>query len=168
MTSIQLFHAMSPALAADILEHAFSADKEVYRATLSAIAQARKVRPVYLERQPRADRHRFMAATLGRQGMELIASNLLTSWLRKKQNAMLIDFLDALGVKHEKGVVENLPDKVEDTALNSAVDTLLSKYPQETVAVYLQAFYTFNNAPWPNLEALLQNDSRLKLGPATL
>src|SRR2546422_540866 len=77
MTSNQLFRAMSPTLAADILEHAFSADKEVYRATLSAIAQARKVRPVYLERQPRADRHRFMAAKLGRHGMDMVASNLL-------------------------------------------------------------------------------------------
>ena len=164
MTSNQLFRAMSPTLAADILEHAFSADKEVYRATLSAIAQARKVRPVYLERQARADRHRFMAATLGRQGMELIASNLLTSWLIKKQNAMLIDFLDALGVKHEKGVVENLPDKVEDAVLNAAVDTLLAKYPQENVAVYLQAFFAFNNAQWPNLKALLESDTRLRVG----
>ena len=154
---------MSPALAADILEHAFLTDKEIYRAAILAVAQARKVRPVYLERQSRADRHAFMAATLWRHGMELVATNLLTHWLIKKQNAMLIDFLDALGVAHDKGVVENLPDKVDDSVLNAAVEKLAAKYPKETVAVYLQAFYAFNEAPWPNLEAMLQNDSRLKL-----
>lgn len=163
MTSVQLFATMSPALAADILEHAFAADKELYRAGLAAVAQARKVRPVFLERQPRAERFRFMATALGRPGMETVSANLIASWLIKKHNAMLVDFLNAAGLTHDKGVVEDLPKTIDDAVLNPAVETVLARYPREIAALYLHAFHGLNDARWPNLEALLQTDPRLKL-----
>ena len=96
--------------------------------------------------------------------MNMIAGNLLSGWLVKNQSALLSDFLDALKITHEKGVVENLPATVEDATLNAAVDQLLAKHPAEIVALYLNAFYGMNEAHWPNLEALLKNDPRLKLG----
>src|SRR5919198_2329818 len=114
MTSHDLFAAMPAALANRILEEMLAEDKPFYRGLLDTVAQARKVRVVYLERQPRAERHQLMAATLARTTMELTASNLLRTWFLKKQNGLLTDFLEGLGIKHEKGVVEDLPEKVDD------------------------------------------------------
>ena len=131
---------------------------------LYSIAQARKVRPVFLERQPREDRHRTMTTALSRPDMNMIASNVLSGWLVKNKAALLSDFLDALKITHEKGVVENLPATVDDAVLHAAVEQLLAKHPAEIVALYLNAFYGMNEAHWPNLEALLKNDPRLKLG----
>jgi len=165
MTATQLFAGMSPALAAGILEDTFSGDKEAYRTTLAAVAQARKFRPVFLERQPHAQRHQLIASTLARIGMEVVAVNLLTSWLMKKHNAMLVDFLNGLGVTHDKGVVEDLPKAVEDAVLRSAVDALAAKYPREIVALYLHAFHGLNDVRWPNLTALLDADARFSLKP---
>jgi hypothetical protein len=84
-------------------------------------------------------------------------------WLLKKYNSMLCDFLDALGITHKEGVVENLPEVIDDTKLKGAVDTLLGKYPQEVVAVYLNAFNEMNQVEWPNLKAMLASDARLQL-----
>jgi hypothetical protein len=42
------------------------------------------------------------------------------------------------------------------------VDLLLSKYPAEEVAVYLNAFYTMNDMRWPNLETMLKEAPRLQ------
>jgi hypothetical protein len=53
---------------------------------------------------------------------------------------------------------------VDDAKLKAAVELLLGKYPHEVVAVYLNAFNDLNGAGWPNLKALLENDSRLQLG----
>ena len=53
LTCHELFCFMSPALAGEILSYSFESDKQLYRATLHAVAEARKVRPVFLERQPR-------------------------------------------------------------------------------------------------------------------
>jgi hypothetical protein len=77
---------------------------------------------------------------------------------------MLVDFLNALEIKNEEGVVEDLPESVDDAKLRAAVDGLLAKYPHEAVSVYLNAFNDMNEANWPNLKTLLESDSRLQLG----
>jgi hypothetical protein len=164
LTSHEIFGFMSPALAGDIFAFTFESDKPLYRTTLNAVAEARKVRPIFLERQPRAQRHTTMLTAVCRPAMEPIASTLLRNWLVKKENAMLAQFLDALQIPHEKGVVENLPPSVDDEKLKVAVEGLLVKHAPEVVAVYLLAFNDMNEANWPNLKAMLESDARLQLG----
>jgi hypothetical protein len=155
---------MSPALANDIITFTFENEKPTYRATLHAVAESRHVRGVFLERQPKAQRHATMTAALAKPNLEMAAGNLIRIWLLKKYKTMLADFLNALEIKNEDGVVENLPESMDDAKLKSAIDLLLSKYPPEAVAVYLNAFNDMNEANWANLKSLLENDSRLQLG----
>src|SRR5580700_9958911 len=103
LTSHELFGFMSPALGARIIEFAHDDNKDLYRTALSAVAEFKKVRPAFLERSPRASRHADMAVMLSRPRLELVAANLLREWLMKKQTAMLVSFLDALGIAHKEG-----------------------------------------------------------------
>ena len=162
LTAHELIGFMNPKLAADILEHAHASEKELYKATLAAVAQSRKVRPVFLERQPRAEQHHAIISTLSRPSMDLAAAGLLRCWLLRKHTALLTDFLDALGLPHQGGVVDDLPEAMDDARLRSAVDTVLAKHPPEVVTVYLHAFYEMNESRWPNLRALLEADPRLQ------
>ena len=155
---------MSPALANEILNFAYESDKPTYKATLNGVAQMQHVRPVYLERQPRAQRHMAMVQVLARPALDTVAGGLLRTWLVKKQKAMLIDFLNALEIKNEEGVVDDLPTSIDDAKLKSAVEALLAKHPPEAVAVYLNAFNDMNQANWANLKQILESDSRLQLG----
>jgi hypothetical protein len=164
LTSHELFGFMSPALADDILNFTHDSDKPVYKGAVSAIAQARHVRPVFLERQPRAQRQAAMIATLSRPGLDAVAGGLIRVWLLKKHKAMLVDFLNALEIKNEEGVVENLPAGMDDAKLKTAVETLLAKYPPEAVAVYLNAFNDMNETSWANLKTILESDPRLQFG----
>jgi hypothetical protein len=164
LKSHELFGFMSPALALDILTYLYEADKPLYRATLGAVAEARKLRPVFLERQPRPQRHATMLATLARPALDLVAGNVLRAWLLKKHKQMLADFLDALGIPHQDGVVEDLPPAMDDAKVRAAVDALLGKYPPEVVAVYLHAFSEMNSVGWPQLKAMIESDPRLQLG----
>lgn len=164
LTSHELFGFMSPALANEILNFAYESEKPVYKATLKGVAQALHVRPVYLERQPRPQRHASMVQVLSKPGLDAIAAGLLREWLVKKHKSMLVDFLNALEIKNEEGVVDDLPETVEDANLKAAIDALLTKYPPEAVAVYLNAFNDMNQANWANLQDVLKTDSRLQLG----
>ena len=155
---------MSPALATDILQFTFDSDKPAYKATLSAVAQAKHVRPVFLERQPREARHLAMLTALTKPQLDAAAAALLRAWLVKKHKAMLADFLNALDIPNEDGVVEDLPSAPDDARLKAAVEVLLGKYVHEVVAVYLNAFNDMNTANWPNLKTMLENDARLQLG----
>lgn len=163
MTSNELIAFMPPELAQEIIEHAYAADKPVYRATLAAVAEARRVRPVFLERQPRVQRHKLMLEVLTQPYMEAVAGNLIRAWLLKKQTPMLADFLNHLGIPHKDGVVDDLPDKVEEDRLKAAVDSLLEKHRREAVIVYLHAFNTMNETSWDNLSTMLDKDPRLQL-----
>jgi len=164
LTSHELLGFMSPALATDILQFTFESDKPAYKATVAAVAQAKHVRPVFLERQPRETRHVTMLAMLTKPLLDAAAAALLRAWLVKKHKAMLMDFLNALEIPNEEGVVEDLPAGVDDAKLKAAVEVILGKYPPEVVAVYLNAFNDMNTANWPNLKAMLENDARLQLG----
>jgi len=163
LKSNELFGFMSPALAREILTYAHESDKPLYRVSLGAVARARRLRPVFLERQPRTQQHETMLGTLTRPALEPAAANLIRSWLLKKHNAILVDFLDALGIAHKEGVVDELPDTMDEARLRSAVDALLAKHPPEIVAVYLQAFQQMNEVEWPALKAMLDGDERLQL-----
>jgi hypothetical protein len=164
LTSHELFGFMSPGLADEILNFTRESDKPVYKGALNAIAQARHVRPVFLERQPRPQRQAAMIATLSRPGLDAVAGGLIRVWLLKKHKAMLVDFLNVLEIKNEEGVVENLPAGMDDAKLKTAVETLLAKYPPEAVAVYLNAFNDMNETSWANLKTILESDPRLQFG----
>lgn len=155
---------MSPALAADIISFTFESDKPAYRAVLNAVAEAKHVRPIFLERQPRAERHAAMAGALSKPQLDAATGALLRAWLVKKHAAMLQDFLNSLEIKNDQGVVDDLPTTIDDGKLKTAVDGLLAKYPAEVVTVYLNAFNDMNEAGWANLKTLLESDSRLQLG----
>src|SRR5215470_2709299 len=109
LTSHGLLGFMSPARWSAILTYTHESDKPLYRATLKAVAEARKLRPVFLERQPRTQQHATILAALSKPALELFAGNLIRGWLLKKHNAMLVDFLNALEIPHKEGVVEDLP-----------------------------------------------------------
>ncbi len=164
LTSHELLGFMSPTLANDILSFIFESDKPAYKATLAAVAQAKHVRPIFLERQPRTERHATMLSALTKPNFDAAAAAFIRAWLVKKHAAMLVDFLNALEIQNENGVVEDLPSAMDDAKLKAAIEILLGKYPHEVVAVYLNAFNDMNAAGWVNLKTLLESDARLQLG----
>ncbi len=105
-----------------------------------------------------------MISSLSRPGLDVVAGGIIRAWLLKKHKAMLVDYFNALEIKNEEGVVENLPAGMDDVKLKSAIETLLAKYPPEAVAVYLNAFNDMNEASWANLKSILESDPRLQLG----
>ena len=160
----ELLGFASPALAQEIIEYAFASDKPLYRAVLAAVAGANRVRPAFLEKKPRVQRHADMVGVLSRPRLEEVAANLLRGWLLKAQTGILTDFLDALGIPHEQGAVEDFPKTVDDARLKAAVELLLTKYPAEKVIVYLNTVQSTGGVNWENLEQMLQSDPRLQLG----
>ena len=160
----ELFGFVSPALAQEILESAYASDNPLYRAILAAVAQANHVRPAFFEKKPRPQRHLDMLAALSRPRMEDAAASLLRGWLLKAQVSLVTGFLDALGIPHEQGVVEDFPNTVEDAKLEAAIERSLAQHPREVVILYLNTLKSTGGVEWPNLVALLENDSRLQLG----
>ncbi len=167
MKASEIFASLSPATAEQVLAYLQETQKPTYRAAIQTLATQRRLRPVFIERKPRADRHAWLQHALGRPSGEQIAGNLLQMWLLGTQATMLCDFLDALGIAHdEHGGIDSLPACPPPEKLDAAIDALLAKYPAETVAIYLHCFLAMDIAGWPPLAEKLEKDDRLRL-PAT-
>jgi hypothetical protein len=133
--------------------------------TCSLILAQRKLRSIFVERKPRAERFAWIKEALGRRQNEPFAANLLQIWLVSRHSAMLCDFLDSLGIKHDdNGTVEQIPSQPEKPAIEAAVGGLLEKYDPALVTVYLHAFQALDETGWPLLDEVIAADSRLQLG----
>jgi len=164
LTFHELIGFMSPKMANKILEDTHTNNKEVYRALLTSVAQVLKARPEFLSRQPKERRHNNFVQSLSKPNFEEHSGNLIRGWLFKEHKELLIEFLNKLEIKHEEGMVDDLPNSIEDEKLKPAVNTLLEKYDNELVAIYLTAFNASNAERWNNLDNLLAEDSRLQFG----
>ena len=168
MNASEIFQHLSPGLNEQVLSYLNTAEKPTYKVAIQTLAAQRKLRPIFVERKPRVERHLWMGAALARPANDGIASNLLQMWLMGAQAPVLCDFLDALGIEHdEHGGIENLPAAPDAEKLRAAVETTLAKHPPEIVAVYLHSFQTMDIAGWPALGERLENDARLHLPSPT-
>ncbi len=158
----ELIGFMSSKMAHQILEDTQTNNREVYRALVAAMAEAQKMRPVFIGRQPKERRHKNFIQILSRTGSEDHAGNLIRGWLFKEHKELLTDFLGKLGIEHDEGMVDDLPDSIDDEALNTAVNLLLEKHDPELVAIYLTAFNASNENRWENLDTMLADDERLQ------
>jgi len=143
-----------------LLEH----EKPVYKAMIQSIASRRKLRPIFLERKPKSERHLWLQQAFSLKSSEDLAVQLFQVWLLGAHGEMICDFLDLLEIKHDgKGVVDDLPPEPTREALTEAIGKLLEKHSREVVAIYLHAFQAMDQTGWSTLDEILSADSRIAL-----
>ena len=160
----ELFAALPPSVSDQLFAFLMERERPLYKATIDTLAKQRKLRPVFLERKPRPERHTWMKDALGRKVNEAVAAHLLQIWLVGAHAKLLCDFLDGLGIAHdENGTIEAMPPAPTKEALTKAIDPLFEKHDPAVVAVYLHAFQALDDNGWPTLAELLTEDPRLQL-----
>ncbi len=160
----EIFARMSPETANGLFTYLSENEKPLYKATIDSLAKQRKLRPIFVERKPRADRHAWMQEVLGKKQSEGIAAHLLQIWLVGAHAKVLCDFLDGFGIEHdENGTMDALPPAPPKADVARVVETLLAAHAPGVVAVYLHAFQALDDNGWPTLGELLAEDPRLSL-----
>ena len=168
MTSHEIFRQCSTDLVNEVFAFLQDHEKTIYRAIIQNIATQRKLRPVFIERKPKAERYEWLRQALSRKPAQEIAAQTLQIWLLGAQKDLICQFLDAVGIPHDgKGFVDKLPPEPSSNTFKTAVNQLLERHRPETVAVYLHVFQTLDDAGWKGLEEILTSDPRLKIGQAS-
>jgi len=65
-------------------------------------------------------------------------------------------FLDALGLKHDNGLIEDDDAKPDAEKIGPAVETIAAKYPAEDVSLYLTTLVCQDPETWGGLSAFPQ------------
>ncbi len=114
---------------------------------INAIAQRIKFRPKSVVGLPREKKARHLVA-LGAVS-ELVAARLLVAYHLAHQRGMMGSFLDALGLKHENGLIEEeeVPPQTAER-LGEAAQAIAAQYPAEDVALYLSTLVWQDPDTW--------------------
>lgn len=138
-------------------------DRSAYKSCGGMLATRRKLRPVFVERKPRAERNLWMKDALSRPANADLAAETLQLWTLGCNGQVVCDFLDALGIEHDgKGVIEEVPSEPDAAKVRSAVDGLLSKHQGTAVFVYLHLFSSMSPDTWPVLRGILEDHDGLR------
>jgi hypothetical protein len=133
--------------------HAFWADPEATDDQVQAallIAQQKKFRAktiINLDLERKA-RH---LATLG-SVPDTIAARALILYHLADQRPMMAAFLDALGIAHENGLIQEDSVKPDPTKLGPAVAQITSQFPADDVRLYLNTLISQDPETWAGLE----------------
>ena len=102
---------------------------------IALIARQIKFRPRSVQTLPVDKRAKYLAGIA--QVSDLLAARLLVVYHLEFQRPMMGAFLDALGIKHDQGLIEEDTPKVPTPeALTAAADTLAAAFPKADVARY--------------------------------
>jgi hypothetical protein len=163
MKAQQLIQSISPGLQQEILNHLFKEHKPAYRMVLNTLAANRKLRPVFLERKNKDDQFIFILEQLRMRLNESVAEQVIQLWLLKGQQGLLKTFLDAVGIEHKDGEVENLPEEISEESGKAGIDALLAAHSAEKAAVYLNLFQMQRPGGWEGLAKAIAAEPRLVL-----
>lgn len=115
------------------------------------VARALKFRPHAIRKLPMDKRAKKARQILLAGGQADLAYELCGGYLLKTHEELMPDFLDATGVPHEKGMIEDTANsKPEADKIADAVKALDEKYPAEDVTLYLGICAM----QWPDVEEL--------------
>jgi hypothetical protein len=136
--------------------HAFWSDPEAADDQMQAallIAQQKKFRPktVVTLDLDRKSRH---LASLGSLP-DGIAARALIIYHLTDQRPMMGAFLDALGIKHENGLIEEDEVKPDPKKMGPAAEKISMAFPAEDVKLYLSTLVCQDPATWGSLRELL-------------
>ncbi|MFZ5807128.1 MAG: hypothetical protein ACOY3I_07985 [Verrucomicrobiota bacterium] len=149
MRAYEAWSELSQNLHHEILESAYIHNKKLYRNLIEDMAQNLRFRPQRLLDTPRKERHAQFHILLGLPNFDILAQNLLMSWLLCAEWTMMGAFLDELKIPHDgKGCVEHLPEKVDENLLKKSVENLYQKFDPEKVSLYLKTFDTVGGQHW--------------------
>lgn len=163
MKAYQLISAISPELQKEIVSHMFVNHKAAFRMVQTQLAQSRKLRPVFLQQKSREEQYAWILDQLRVKPHDTMAEQVIQLWLLKGQQPMLTAFLDAVGIEHKDGEVEELPEDISEAKAKDGIDALLKDHSAEKVALYLTMFQKQKEGGWPGITAAMEARSELKL-----
>ncbi|HUR33715.1 MAG TPA: hypothetical protein VM032_07955 [Vicinamibacterales bacterium] len=129
-----------------------AADDQVQAVML--IAQQKKFRPKFVLGLDDERRAKHLATMVGLP--EALAARCLVVYHLTAQREMMGSFLDALGLKHENGLIEDDEAKPDAEKIGAAVAAITATYPAEDVSLYLSTLVCQDPETWGELAKLPQ------------
>ena len=119
---------------------------------MALLAQRLKARPRYIQGLPIEKRARHLAHYPGMP--DVLAARLLVSYHLTHQRPMMAAFLDAIGLKHDNGLItEDAPEPISAEKIAVGAKALAAAYPPAAVKLYFSTLLAQDPVTWTGLAA---------------
>ncbi len=160
MKAYQVFARMSPERATSLMGDLEESARPVYTQAVAAASAVMKARPKFIMGLDPAKRAQMVRRALSRVASNALSEEVLASYFLGPRKDLLIEWLDALGLKHEEGALEeDDPACPADAELDAALASFRKDELAEDRDLLLQAFAAQTAIDWPALEARLGLDA---------
>jgi len=118
------------------------------------IAQQKKFRPKFVLSldDERKAKHLASMSSIPEQ----VAARALIAYHLETQRPMMGAFLDALGIAHENGVIQEDEVKPDASKLAAGVDAIEKAFPVEDVSLYLNVLLCQDPETWGALRSIVE------------
>jgi hypothetical protein len=160
MRSFQIVASLPPDRTCAVLRALSEKAPVVFAQALGAACIALRSRPVYLQRQPFEKRAEAIRRALSRVAADPVAAEVLAAYFLECRKALLVEWLDLVGIAHEEGVLESdAPPAPADAKLREAAAKFLGADQDPDRRLLLCAFAAQEAIEWPALDRLLSEAS---------
>ena len=129
-----------------------AADDQIQAVML--ISQRKKFRPKTVRSLDTDRKARHLAGLASMP--DALAGRALILYHMAEQRPMMAAFLDALGVKHEDGVIEDEAVKPDPSKIAAAAAHIAAQFPAENVSLYLSTLLCQDPETWGGLAEVPQ------------
>ena len=153
----QIFAAMTPERCEEILATISEESAETTKQVVASAAVALKFRPQYLLKQAPAKRAASVRRALARLQSVQLAEELLAVYFLKCKLALLTEWLDLIGLKHEEGILQDeVIEAPDEKDLEKHVQTFRGDGSEPDRELLLQTFSAQAAIDWPTLDRLVE------------
>jgi hypothetical protein len=158
MNAVQIFAAMESEQAEAFFREIAEKSPGSFTQAVYAAAAAFKSRPKFVIKQPFANRAALVRKALSRVGSNPVAEEMLAVYFLECRKEILVEWLDALGIKHEDGSLkENNPPEPPADKLQGTIDAFCGKNDDLDRPLLLKAFASQDAIEWPLLDRHIEN-----------
>jgi hypothetical protein len=157
MRCFEVFAAMPQEQARQVLREIREKAPAGFQQALMLACGVMRSRPVYLRGLPFEKQADAVRRALARVASNNVAEEMLAIYFLECRRPLLVEWLDAVGLEHENGVLKDeQPAQPDEAKLGEAAGRFLSGEEPEIRRLLLRAFSAQQPIEWPALDALVQ------------
>lgn len=134
----------------------FSSD--VLPRVLQELAVALKFRVTFLKRLPMGEKVRHLRRLADSPTLRHVCDDLLRSWVVRRKTEMLVCFVEAQGLKHNNGIVDDSVTQADLKSVKKGVQAVLKQFPPREVALYMGIMLSAGGDFWVGLSEAVEKE----------
>jgi len=126
------------------------------KAILPELARCLRFREKFLQRKSAEERAILLLKNIKRPDLAGFYGPMLRSWLLCRKSPMLSTFLNALGLPHNNGLIQEDVQPPDMAGFRKGIQAIHGKFPDKDVAVYLSCLILLGQDLWDHLSEAIE------------